>query len=90
MWSSSRMMLPEHVEAILEQNRGIKKLTKPELDEHEIAMIDQAIYGSMKQKRLVTLTMYDEYEWPPYHCLVRAQSITYTYGSRFRRMHAST
>jgi hypothetical protein len=62
MWSSSRMMLPEHVEQILEQNRGLKKLTKPELDEQEIVTIDQAIYGSMKQNRVVTLTTFNEYE----------------------------
>lgn len=62
MWTSSRMMLPEHVEQILEQNRGLKKLTKPELDEQEIAIIDQDIYGSMKQNRVVTLTIFDEYK----------------------------
>jgi hypothetical protein len=55
-------MLPEHVEQILEQNRGLKKLTKPELDEQEIAIIDHAIYGSMKQNRVVTLTTFNEYK----------------------------
>jgi hypothetical protein len=62
MWSSSRMMLPEHVEQILIQNKGIKRLTKPNLDEQEILLIDQAIYGSLRQKRVVTLTLFDEYE----------------------------
>jgi hypothetical protein len=62
MWSSSRMMLPEHVDQILIQNKGIKKLAKPELDEQEISMIDQAIYGLLRQKRGVTLTLFNEYE----------------------------
>jgi hypothetical protein len=59
MWSSSRMMLPEHVEQILIQNKGIKKLIKPELDEQNVLLIDQAIYGSLKQNRVVTLTIFD-------------------------------
>jgi hypothetical protein len=62
MWSSSSMRLPEHVLQILEQNKEIKKLTKPELDEQEIVTIDQAIYGSMKQNRVVTLTTFNEYK----------------------------
>jgi uncharacterized protein YxjI len=34
-----------------------KRLTKPDL-----LLIDQAIYGSLRQNRVVTLTLFDEYE----------------------------
>jgi hypothetical protein len=33
MWSSSRMNSPDNVKEILLQNKGIKKLVKPGLDE---------------------------------------------------------
>lgn len=62
MWESSRMMLPEHVEQILEQNRGLKKLTKPELDEQEVATIDQAIHNALKTNGTIILTVFSEYE----------------------------
>jgi hypothetical protein len=61
MWSS-KWVLPEHREALVEDERSLKRITKPELDEQEILLIDQAIYGSLSQKRVVTLTLFDEYE----------------------------
>jgi hypothetical protein len=62
MWSSSRMMLPEHVEQILVQNRGLKKLIKPVLDDQEVAVIDQAIHSAMKTNGTIILTVFSKYE----------------------------
>jgi hypothetical protein len=61
MWSS-KWVLPEHREALAKDERSLKRITKPELDEQELLLIDQAIYGSLRQKRVVTLTLFDEYE----------------------------
>jgi hypothetical protein len=61
MWSS-KWVLPEHREALVEDERSLKRRTKPELDEQELLLIDQAIYGSLHQKRVVILSLFDEYE----------------------------
>jgi hypothetical protein len=61
MWSS-RWVLPEHREALINDDRSLKRKTRPELDEQEVLIIDQAIYRSLKQKRVVTLNMFDEWE----------------------------
>jgi hypothetical protein len=61
MWSS-KWVLPEHREALMEDGRSLKRITKPDLDEQEIAIINQAIYGSLRQNRVVTLTLFDVYE----------------------------
>jgi hypothetical protein len=58
MWSS-KWVLPEHREALMEDGRSLKRITKPDLDDQEIAAIDQAIYGSLKQNRVVTLTLFN-------------------------------
>jgi hypothetical protein len=61
MWSS-KWVLPEHREALIEDARSLNRKTKPDLDEQEIAMIDQAIYGSLRQNRVVALSLFNEYE----------------------------
>lgn len=62
MWESSRMMLPEHREAILADNRTLKKLIKPELDDQQIAIIDQALHSAFKSKRTIILTVFGVYK----------------------------
>jgi hypothetical protein len=61
--SSSRMMLPEHVEAIQEQNRQIKRTEKPVLDEQEIAIIDNAFLISLRNKSILIITLYGKFEF---------------------------
>ncbi len=60
-WEASRMIMPEHKQEIFKQDKGINKLVKPELDKQEITMINQALYASMHQKRVVTLTVFAEW-----------------------------
>jgi hypothetical protein len=57
-WQSSRMMLPEHVEAILHHNRTKNNKERVELDEQELANITLALQQSMYTKQAVTLTMF--------------------------------
>lgn len=61
-WESSRMMLTEHVEALLEHNRNRNNKSRKELDEQELANISLALQQSMHTKQVVTLTMFDERE----------------------------
>lgn len=63
MWSSSRMMLPEHVEGLLEQNRGLKNFARPTLDEQEIELVNEAIQRSIYGKCLITLNVYDTFRY---------------------------
>jgi hypothetical protein len=59
-WESSRMMLPEHREAILEQNRSLKKRVKPEMDEQVQEEILRAIGVSMWLSLPMTFVLFDE------------------------------
>jgi hypothetical protein len=59
MWESSRMMLPEHRESLLEQNRHLKDFRRPTLDEQEIVFVNEAIQRSIYAKCLITLKVYD-------------------------------
>lgn len=59
-WEASRMMLPEHREAILAQNRSLKKRAKPEMDEQVQEEIVRAIGVSMWLALPMTFVLYDE------------------------------
>jgi hypothetical protein len=59
-WESSRMMLPEHREAILARNRALKKREKPELDEQAQEEVVRAIGVSMWLSLPMTFVLYDE------------------------------
>jgi hypothetical protein len=60
MWESSRMMLPEHRETILEQNRSLKKKVKPELEEQQQEEIARAIGVSMWLSMPMTFVLFGE------------------------------
>jgi len=59
-WESSRMMLPEHREAILEQNRSLKKRVKPDMDEQVQEEILRAIGVSMWLFLPMTFVLFNE------------------------------
>ena len=62
LWESSRMMLPEHREAIIRtQSMGIAK-KRPELDSQELELIATAIRESYTLHIEITLILYNEYE----------------------------
>ncbi len=62
LWESSRMMLPEHKEAILYEAQVAKIRSKPVLDEQEWEIIQTAIAESLHDKTEISLRLYDEYE----------------------------
>jgi hypothetical protein len=59
MCSSSRIILREEV---LKQYSGLKKLIKPDLDNQEVAAIDQAIHTALKTNGTIILTIYSKYK----------------------------
>lgn len=59
LWEGSRMVLPEHREALLDRQRDRNKHDMPELDPDQQALIDQAIAMSLQTKSEITLTVYD-------------------------------
>ncbi|WP_025692311.1 YolD-like family protein [Paenibacillus zanthoxyli] len=61
LWESSRMMLPQHTQRILEHQRETLRREKPVLDAQEWDLIDQALYHSMADHAPVTLTLFDPF-----------------------------
>lgn len=59
---SSRMMLPEHKQRIIQDEREQQRIEKPVLDEQEWELIDIALYHSMEDHAPVTLTLYDPFK----------------------------
>lgn len=58
MWEASRIILPEHKEAILEHRRKQRLQPRPQLDEQEIEKNELAIHDSYEQQKPVTITKY--------------------------------
>lgn len=58
MWESSRMMLPEHKEAIQRKQLGQKKRPKPELDEQELVLLSDSVCLAYMKKQTVQLELH--------------------------------
>lgn len=61
LWESSRMFLPEHKEALLEQKRSQKTYSLPELDEDQLQEMNRVIAESIEHDQAVTITYADQY-----------------------------
>jgi hypothetical protein len=61
LWESSRMMLPEHKEAILDNNRTILKKRKPLIDFEEQESFTRLLAFSLWEKQKVTIVLYGEF-----------------------------
>lgn len=62
LWESSRMMLPEHKEALQNYRKECVKKTKPTLDKQQLDEISSAIQVSYQSNAPITLTVFEEYE----------------------------
>lgn len=56
LWEGSRMMLPEHKEALLERNRKLKEFIPPLLGEEQLTELNQVILQSIEHDLAVTIT----------------------------------
>jgi hypothetical protein len=62
MWESSRMILPQHKDLILNYQKEELSIPRPTLDEQEIDAISTALVQSQVYKKSVDLTLYGEYQ----------------------------
>ncbi|MCL6605610.1 MAG: YolD-like family protein [Paenibacillus sp.] len=58
IWDCSRMVMPEHKQRIIREEREQERRVKPTLDPQEIELIDRALYKSMEEHSPVTLTLF--------------------------------
>ncbi|WP_110933796.1 YolD-like family protein [Paenibacillus bouchesdurhonensis] len=62
LWESSRMILPQHRESALRQQREETKRRRVELDDQEKEQVARFIVTAHKTRQPVKLRMFDEYE----------------------------
>lgn len=62
LWESSRMMLPEHKEAILRSNRNQERKERSVLDEQELERISRVLAASLQTKKPVRLRLFGEWQ----------------------------
>lgn len=58
----SRIILPEHREAYLNEMNKQERRGKPVLDEQEIQLIEQAILESYQECKSITLTVFNPFD----------------------------
>ncbi|MNN38244.1 YolD-like protein [compost metagenome] len=61
LWAS-RMMLPEHKEALLRKNQEPLRRAKPALDGQELEQIEHTLAESYHDHRSIKIQLFDEYE----------------------------
>ncbi|GAV13217.1 YolD-like family protein [Paenibacillus sp. NAIST15-1] len=71
IFEGSRFILPEHREALLEQQHERNRQQRPTLDEQECEQIEALLQQSMSERGTITLQMYDPFE----QCQLTAQVI---------------
>ncbi len=59
-WESMRMMLREHVEAILEWQKSLEKVKKPIIDEQQWEEFGQTIQEAMANNQRVKFTVWKD------------------------------
>ncbi|MBT2289387.1 YolD-like family protein [Paenibacillus albidus] len=59
LWESSRMMLVEHKQRILEDARCALLQTKPDLDPQEQEEFERMLARSMEEHSAITVTLFD-------------------------------
>jgi YolD-like protein len=59
-WESSRMMLPEHVEAFLQQKKEKLKVPKPIIDEQAFMEIGRIVMASLRQELDIQITIWKD------------------------------
>lgn len=62
LWEGSRMMLPEHKDAILRRRQEMNRRSRQEHDEQAIEEMGRIIVESAELGREIRLVVYDQYE----------------------------
>jgi len=77
LWEGSRMMLPEHKEAIITKYNEKTVKQKPQLDEQKLDEIAAFIQESYRNAVFVKITTFDYYEEQQYIGVVTALDANY-------------
>ncbi|KGE17545.1 YolD-like family protein [Paenibacillus wynnii] len=70
IWDCNRMVMPEHKQRIIREEREQERHVKPTLDPQEIELIDRVLYQSMEAHSPVTLTLFDPFRNKQYKGIV--------------------
>ncbi|MDG0057023.1 YolD-like family protein [Paenibacillus sp. P2(2022)] len=62
LWESSRIIIPEHKEAYLKLMKDRQRRGKPELDDQEVQLIEQALIDSYNSRNAVTVTVFSPFD----------------------------
>ncbi|MCP3806386.1 YolD-like family protein [Paenibacillus sp. Lou8.1] len=62
LWESSRIILPEHKEGYLRLMKDRQRRGKPELDDQEVQLIEQALIESYNTRTIVTVTVFSPFD----------------------------
>lgn len=62
LWEASRMILPQHKEAIVEHRQILGKRERPELDEQRVEELSTAISDAIMDAEPRAVTVFDELE----------------------------
>ncbi|MCJ7839388.1 YolD-like family protein [Lederbergia sp. NSJ-179] len=65
-WESSRMMLPEHREQLLQEQRNQKVFQMPSLHEDQLQEINRILRVAIEQDRSITVTYAQKYGPVPF------------------------
>lgn len=61
-WKSSRIIIPEHKEDYLKLMKDRQRRGKPELDDQEVQLIEQALIESYNTRTAVTVTVFSPFD----------------------------
>ncbi|MMZ53647.1 YolD-like protein [compost metagenome] len=62
LWESSRIIIPEHKEAYLKLMQDRQRRGKPELDDQEVQLIEQALIDSYNSRQPVSVTVFSPFD----------------------------
>ncbi|HBU81786.1 MAG TPA: YolD-like family protein [Paenibacillus sp.] len=62
VYEGSRIILPEHRDAFLKDQKEQERRGKPVLDEQEMQLIEEAIFESYQECKSITLTLFNPFD----------------------------
>jgi hypothetical protein len=61
LWESSRMMLPEHKEQLLQHQANTRRVQKPELDEQHLVYLSEQLQIAVHEQRDVRIQCHENH-----------------------------
>ncbi|MEY4480753.1 MAG: hypothetical protein RLZZ267_1431 [Bacillota bacterium] len=89
LWESSRMMLPEHKEQLLQYQAHTRRVQKPDLDEQHLAYLSEQLQIAVQEQSEIRMQCHENHQQTSYNgtiqrlnranrtCLLRIDEDTY-------------